>query len=173
MKQKLVNNASLNGKNRDYFMKSFRRKGRDTHGIAPSNVNKSNKVNLTFFAFVASLNTEEETKSEDENELHHDKKCKNNNGQEQPMSTTDGVDCQGGNKVNETNKNWQQTGVYDQVKQVINKVWQQNKLKTSNSKERTSSNFQPGGIATLVTGKWTSYVCNSGKDEAGRWSFVM
>eukprot|EP00957_Ditylum_brightwellii_P075911 5769864-Ditylum_brightwellii.AAC.1 len=32
--------------------------------------------------------------------------------------------------------------------------------------------YQPGSSATLVTDKWTSHICNSGKDVIGRWSFV-
>eukprot|EP00957_Ditylum_brightwellii_P061693 4681454-Ditylum_brightwellii.AAC.1 len=51
--------------------------------------------------------------------------------------------------LQETNKNWLQTGVYDNIKKVPNKVWQCNKLSTSNSKERTTTEFQPGGTATL------------------------
>eukprot|EP00957_Ditylum_brightwellii_P079977 6082145-Ditylum_brightwellii.AAC.1 len=38
--------------------------------------------------------------------------------------------------------------------------------------EQTKSNFQPGGTATLVTDKWTSYICNSGKDKLGRWTYT-
>eukprot|EP00957_Ditylum_brightwellii_P062431 4737807-Ditylum_brightwellii.AAC.1 len=38
--------------------------------------------------------------------------------------------------------------------------------------EQTKSNFQPGGTATLVRDKWTSYICNSGKDKLGRWSYT-
>eukprot|EP00957_Ditylum_brightwellii_P154822 11783137-Ditylum_brightwellii.AAC.1 len=70
--------------------------------------------------------------------------------------------------LQETNKNWLQTGVYNNIKQVLNKVWKRNKLSTSNSKECTTLEFQPGGTATLVTDRWTSHVCNSGRDKAGR-----
>eukprot|EP00957_Ditylum_brightwellii_P025314 1915590-Ditylum_brightwellii.AAC.1 len=38
--------------------------------------------------------------------------------------------------------------------------------------EQTKSDFQPGGTAPLVTNKWISYICNSGKDTLGRWSYI-
>eukprot|EP00957_Ditylum_brightwellii_P009838 742216-Ditylum_brightwellii.AAC.1 len=31
--------------------------------------------------------------------------------------------------------------------------------------------YHPGGSATLITDKWASNVCNSGKYVLGRWSF--
>eukprot|EP00957_Ditylum_brightwellii_P007138 542088-Ditylum_brightwellii.AAC.1 len=33
--------------------------------------------------------------------------------------------------LQETNKNWLQTGVYNNIKKVLNKVWQRNKISTS------------------------------------------
>eukprot|EP00957_Ditylum_brightwellii_P079538 6047680-Ditylum_brightwellii.AAC.1 len=74
--------------------------------------------------------------------------------------------------LQETNK----TGTgqeYTKNKHIINKVWQKNKLETTSSKEQTKTDFQPGGTATLITDKWLSYVCNLGRDEAGRWSYIM
>eukprot|EP00957_Ditylum_brightwellii_P144647 11019215-Ditylum_brightwellii.AAC.1 len=54
----------------------------------------------------------------------------------------------------------------------INKVWPKNKLETSNSPERTMTEYQPGGSATLITDKWASNIYNSSKDKLGRWSYV-
>eukprot|EP00957_Ditylum_brightwellii_P138691 10571329-Ditylum_brightwellii.AAC.1 len=39
------------------------------------------------------------------------------------------------------------------------------KLETSNSRERTTTDFQPGGTATLITNKWITH-------KVGRWSYV-
>eukprot|EP00957_Ditylum_brightwellii_P012590 951607-Ditylum_brightwellii.AAC.1 len=50
--------------------------------------------------------------------------------------------------LQETNKNWKQVGVYNEIKKVFSKVWRKNKLATSNSPECTSTAYQPGGTAS-------------------------
>eukprot|EP00957_Ditylum_brightwellii_P072147 5483947-Ditylum_brightwellii.AAC.1 len=52
--------------------------------------------------------------------------------------------------LSETNLNWKMPGVYDAVKQKLNKVWRRNKLAVSNCPERTKTRYQPGSTATLV-----------------------
>eukprot|EP00957_Ditylum_brightwellii_P087626 6671587-Ditylum_brightwellii.AAC.1 len=52
------------------------------------------------------------------------------------------------------------------------KVCGKNKTATSNSQERTKTEYQPGGTATVVMDKWVSQVCNSGHDPLGRWSYA-
>eukprot|EP00957_Ditylum_brightwellii_P085890 6534119-Ditylum_brightwellii.AAC.1 len=61
----------------------------------------------------------------------------------------------------ETNKNWQQSGVYEKIKKQFNKVWSKNKLESSNSPEQTTTKYQSGGSATLITDKWASNICDS------------
>ena len=58
------------------------------------------------------------------------------------------------------------------MKEVFNKVWRKNKLVTSNSPERTTTAYQPGGTTTLVVNKWVSHICGSGQDALGRWSYI-
>eukprot|EP00957_Ditylum_brightwellii_P056026 4246147-Ditylum_brightwellii.AAC.1 len=72
----------------------------------------------------------------------------------------------------ETNKNWQKIDTYENIKKKLTKVWKKNKTIPSNMPDHTKSNFQPVGTATLVTDKWTSYICNSGKDKLGRLSYT-
>eukprot|EP00957_Ditylum_brightwellii_P138499 10556896-Ditylum_brightwellii.AAC.1 len=68
----------------------------------------------------------------------------------------------------EGNLNWSQGGKYNNAKEVIRQVWNKNKLTTSNCKEGTKTDFQPGRTFTLTTGKWASHIIQSGKDELGR-----
>eukprot|EP00957_Ditylum_brightwellii_P183589 13983938-Ditylum_brightwellii.AAC.1 len=69
--------------------------------------------------------------------------------------------------LSETNLNWKMSGVYDAVKQKLNKVWRRNKLVVSNCPERTKMRYQPGGTATLVTSLACHRVCESGDDKYG------
>eukprot|EP00957_Ditylum_brightwellii_P057421 4353936-Ditylum_brightwellii.AAC.1 len=55
---------------------------------------------------------------------------------------------------------------------MFDKVWNKHKLTIPCTLERTSKDYQPGGTATLVSGKWTGYVYASGKDILGRWSYI-
>eukprot|EP00957_Ditylum_brightwellii_P141445 10775898-Ditylum_brightwellii.AAC.1 len=70
------------------------------------------------------------------------------------------------------NLNWKMPGVYDALKQKLNKVWRRNKLVVSNYPERTKTRYQSGGTATLVTSLACHRVCDSGDDKYGRWLYV-
>eukprot|EP00957_Ditylum_brightwellii_P019716 1487657-Ditylum_brightwellii.AAC.1 len=70
--------------------------------------------------------------------------------------------------LSETNLNWKMPGVYDAVKQKLNKVWTRNKLVVSNCPERTKMRYQPDSIAMLVTSSACHRVCDSGDDKYGR-----
>eukprot|EP00957_Ditylum_brightwellii_P175679 13376602-Ditylum_brightwellii.AAC.1 len=72
----------------------------------------------------------------------------------------------------ETNKNWTKSGVYNNIKRKLFKVWRKNKITMSCAPEWMKSEYQPGGTATLVTDKWSSFVCDTGKDTLGRWSYT-
>eukprot|EP00957_Ditylum_brightwellii_P174001 13247735-Ditylum_brightwellii.AAC.1 len=63
-------------------------------------------------------------------------------------------------------------GVYDEVKQKLNKVWKRNKLVVSNCLEQTKTKYQPGRTATLVTSSASHQVCDSGDDKYGCWLYV-
>eukprot|EP00957_Ditylum_brightwellii_P044887 3404405-Ditylum_brightwellii.AAC.1 len=53
----------------------------------------------------------------------------------------------------ETNKNWQKLGTYDNIKKKLTKVWKKNRIIPSNMPEINKSDSQPGGTATLVMDK--------------------
>jgi hypothetical protein len=72
----------------------------------------------------------------------------------------------------ETNTNWHMPGAYNKVKTKLSKVWKKNKLVTSHTKERTNTNYQPGGTATLLTDKAIFRAHDSGKDKWGLWSYI-
>eukprot|EP00957_Ditylum_brightwellii_P103612 7893917-Ditylum_brightwellii.AAC.1 len=74
--------------------------------------------------------------------------------------------------LSETNLSWKMPGVYDAVKRKLNKVWRRNKPVVSNCPERTKTRYQLGGTATLVTSSACHWVCDSGDDKYGRWSYV-
>eukprot|EP00957_Ditylum_brightwellii_P001696 131660-Ditylum_brightwellii.AAC.1 len=53
----------------------------------------------------------------------------------------------------EVNLNWRQQGKYEKARDKIQQVWSKHKFITSNCKERTTTDFQPGRTFTIATDK--------------------
>ena len=74
--------------------------------------------------------------------------------------------------MQETNTNWNKNNMYDRVKKLFTRAWNNTKLQTSNYKENTRTAYQIGGTALCVTGKYVSKVCDLGSNHMGCWSWV-
>eukprot|EP00957_Ditylum_brightwellii_P139610 10640863-Ditylum_brightwellii.AAC.1 len=147
-----------------YDIISSKKKPR-TRGSTKKRIQQRQNTIRQFLAPAAILDShKEKEEGADVDKLHHNTTTTNEDNQRKYMPT-DNVDCRGGDKIDAnldhafcilTNN---VTGVYNNIKKILNKVWKRNKLSTSNSKERTTLEFQPGSTATLVTDRWTSHWC--------------
>ena len=75
----------------------------------------------------------------------------------------------------ETNVPWHERRVYKSIRSKLNKHWNAGKLSASSSPMLVGEHFyQPGGVATFVTGDWTGRVADTSEDTSGmgRWATI-
>ena len=75
----------------------------------------------------------------------------------------------------ETNVNWSLKYPTRHLQTMLRNRWHYARLSLSRANEDFTSQYQPGGTATIVCDKWTSRVIHHGEDPhgLGRWSYVI
>jgi hypothetical protein len=76
--------------------------------------------------------------------------------------------------MSETYANWNLLHNHFNIRRNLKSIWRQSAFQTSLCSETFTSNYQPGGTATMAFNTWTCRIIQRGEDPfgLGRWSYI-